>query len=316
MNYVTSTDTKWDLHNWFCQFAFFVCTSLFFFYAVISKTNGDTSWWYFYGSIALIIITSVGTVIPISIVKNISVMTAIMANVFVIPMIIFSSGYDLGLAAGVSLVYVIVVGAVAPYIVAIGVGIAALSFSCYLHLENNVFVTIPEFKQEIMQGKVVKDGDKLYSVDSGEPILYKVEAKDTNLKELSLMQYGSEDFAMKIYEANKDKLGKETPNDIKILKGTELIIPNVQKFNYKSPLFISIIYIVAVLLGIGWKVYVLKMFELSRAAINNNSGATENEILNLKDELEQSENNCKLLKEEVAIQIIEMNQITGLKKDA
>ena len=316
MNYVTTTYTKWDFHNWVCQVLFFICTSLFFFYAVISKTNGDTSQWYFYGSIVSITVTSIGTAIPINIVKNIMVMSAIMANVFIIPMLLFSSGFDLGLASGLSLVYVIVIGAISPYLVAIGTGIAALAFCCYLHFENNVFKSVPVFKQEIIKSRVVKDGDKMYALNADEPILYRVKEEETNLKELSLLHYQSEDYAMDIYKANKDKLGKETPNDIKIYKDTELIIPNIKKFDYKSPVIISIIYIVAVLLGIGWKIYVLKMFELSRAAISNNSGEAENQILNLKDELEQSENNCRLLKEEVAIQIIEMNQISGLKKDA
>jgi len=316
MSYTSDNETKWDLHNWFCQIAFFIVIALMFFYSVISETHSDTAWWYFlYGSVPLIIIASVGAALPIPLAKNIISMATIMANVFIIPLVLFTSGYDLGLSAGFSLVYVIIIGAISPYIVAVGTGIAALALCSYLHFENNVFKSIPDFKQDIITERVIQDGENAYTIEVDEPIYYRVEKEETNLKELSLKHYKSEDYYMEIYEENKEKLGTETPNDIKIMRDTELLIPNIKLFNYKSPLLISGLYMLAVLLGIGWKIYVIKMFEISRSALNNNSSIAENEILNLKDELEQSENNCRLLKEEVAIQIIEMNQISGLKKD-
>ena len=315
MNFLPAIDTKWDLHNWLCQIVFFILTSLFFFYAVISETHGDTAWWYYYGAIASIIITSIGVALPMELLKNITSLTTIMANVFIIPMVLFSAGYDLGMSAGASLIYVIVMGAISPYLVAIGTGIAALSLSIYLHLDNNVFISIPEFKQAALQENLVQDGDKIFAVNPNEPILYRVLKTKTNLIELSIKHYNSGDYAHDIYEANKEKLGEETPNDIKILKDTELVIPNITRLDYKSPITISILYIIAIILGVGWKLYVLKMFELSKSALSNTSGSSETAILNLKDELEQSETNCKLLKEEVAVQIIEMNQLAGLKKE-
>jgi len=209
--------------------------------------------------------------------------------------------------------------------VGIGSAIFALGLAVYLHIDNNVFKTVPEFKRDAATKQSVKDGDDFYGVTGEGPVYFKVEKEKTNLKELSKRHYkGSDSYALDIYDANKEKLGEKTPNDIVILKGTELIIPDIKLMDYQSPILISIVYVMAVLLAIGWKLYVIKMYELCLSALNNNSTAAENTILNLKDELEQSENDCRVLKEEVcrvlkeevAIQIIEMNQLTGLNKES
>ncbi len=302
--------SNWVIKNWVCQIIFFSLTSLFFFKSVVSGTQGDAAWWYYLCSITVIIANSIGTVLTIPLAKHIISMTTIMINIFMIPLVLVNSGYSLGFSAGFGLIFIMSTISITPYYVGASAAVTGIIFSIYLHQENNVFFTPPYPEQT---DTTEQNGSDM-SLPSPESIVYyKVVKAKTTFSELSELHFGSDKFAIQIYEANKEKLG-DTPN-IDILKNTELIIPAVKIFSYKTPSIIMFIYITAGLLGLGWKFFAINMFELCSTASVNKSKGYEDEILNLKDELEQTNNNCKVLKEEVAIQIIELNHITGHHKE-
>jgi hypothetical protein len=312
---INPKDLRWWWYYWICQVIFFIVTTLFFVYSVMINKNTDLSWWYYYGEVGVLVLSSIGVAVPKKFIKDTLIMSCLMANVFVIPMVIFHSGQDLGVSAGVSLIYIIAISALAPVSVSLVAALSAIAFSSYLHYDHNVFQITPKIGNEKAKELVIENGAKSYSDLNNEQVVYKVSQNEMSLAEISIEQFNTAKYAIDIYNANKDKLGDKPKANLKVYKGMELHIPDVKPIDYKSPLVISFIYIFGVIIGFGWKIYILKFVAICKIALENTSTYNETEVLTLKDELAQKENDCRLLKEEIAIIAVEMKHLLGYNKD-
>lgn len=137
--------------------------------------------------------------------------------------------------------------------------------------------------------------------------------RENSLKAISRKMYDGNSSNWKyIYEANKSILGDPK---LPVLAGTKLIIPEVPKMPYADFLKISLAYLAAAGIAYCWRLLVQNMYQLYYMALRKTSTSIQKEIGKVKSELEKTNNEFRLLKEEAAMTIVEMNKISGFEKN-
>ncbi|OGV53498.1 MAG: hypothetical protein A2017_15830 [Lentisphaerae bacterium GWF2_44_16] len=367
----------WQTGNWINQVLFFIAGCLF-----LSQNRGtgntqETFWLYLAVNLILLGIALANIIVLKNNIRYFISLTVVLANTFLIPLSFYSYGKSLPFSVGASLFYVIITLAISPRLAGVGVLISAITFSCYLHYDKNIFEKYPVFKQEIakLEDKIEKAG--FPNLKQDENIKYYIVKKDENLKVISALPevYDSPDYWNTIYVANKSQIKDPTqmipvgtklvipevkgvsykikyytvqrearlekisalkdvygnPDDWKylfeanksklkdpsllVLAGTTLIVPEMPKVPYADFFKISLAYIAAAGIAFCWRILVAKMYQIYMMALSKSSGTVKKEVSDIKKKLEETRNEYRLLKEEAAMHILEMNKIVGHQKE-
>jgi hypothetical protein len=64
-----------------------------------------------------------------------------------------------------------------------------------------------------------------------------------------------------------------------------------------------------------WRLFIEKMYKICMLALDKSSKTSSKEVEKVKKQLEITTNEYRLLKEEVALNILEMNKIVGFQKE-
>lgn len=367
----------WQTGNWINQLLFFIAGCAF-----LSQNRGtgntqETFWLYLAVNLVLLGIALANIIVLRDNIRYFVSLTTVLANTFLVPLSFYSYGKGLPFSVGASLFYVIITLAISPRLVGIGVLVSAITFSCYLHYDKNVFEKYPVFKQEIakLEDKIEKAGFpnlkkneniKYYTVKKAETlkvisalpdvydnpdywntiyiankshikdssqvipagtkllipelkgvpykIRYYTVKREASLEKISDLKevYGNPDNWKYLFEANKSKL--KDPS-LLVLAGTTLIVPEMPKIPYADFFKISVAYIAAAAIAFCWRLLVAKMYQIYMMALSKSSGSVKKEVSDIKKKLEETRNEYRLLKEEAAMHILEMNEIVGYQKE-
>lgn len=145
-------------------------------------------------------------------------------------------------------------------------------------------------------------------------IKYYTVKREARLEKISELDevYGNPDYWKYLFEANKSKL--KDPS-LLVLAGTTLIVPEMPKVPYADFFKISLAYIAAAVIAFCWRLLVAKMYEMYMMALSKSSSTVKKEVVDIKKKLEETRNEYRLLKEEAAMHILEMNKIVGYQKE-
>jgi hypothetical protein len=160
-------------------------------------------------------------------------------------------------------------------------------------------------------------GTKLLApADKGQAfkIRYFTVKREAPLSAISALKevYGSAGRAKYLFDANKTILKDPT---LPVLAGTRLIVPELPEAPYKDYFRIISGYMAVAVLAFLWRLLVGKMYSVYMSALSATSSNVLKDVDALRKDLESAKNEYRLLKEETAMHIVEMNQITGLYKD-
>jgi hypothetical protein len=239
-------------------------------------------------------------------------LTFVLSNCFVIPFTLNACGADIGYIVMLALAYMIVLIAFAPVYVGSAALIASIFFACYMHKDAVVFRKLPVYDKDLaaLERRVITEGEPALKALGVK--MYKV-PREMSLKEVAAEKdvYGDPlkwDF---IYKANKSRVdGPES----RVPAGVSLIVaplPVVDPMNFVK---LGFWFVAGALVAFCWRVLVGKMFKLFTMTSADSSRIVKREMGELQGELDSARREFKLLKEEISLQIIEMNKITGFRK--
>lgn len=134
--------------------------------------------------------------------------------------------------------------------------------------------------------------------------------REGNLKEIAARRevYGNSKNWKYLFGANKRKL--KDPS-LTILAGEQLIVPELPEAPVHNFMMIALAYIAGAGIAYCWRLLIQKMYEFYIMAMSKTSAATNKEMQDVRHELEMTEREFRILKEEAAMTIVEMNRITG-----
>ncbi|MBN2640108.1 MAG: hypothetical protein JXR78_00500 [Victivallales bacterium] len=165
-------------------------------------------------------------------------------------------------------------------------------------------------------GDIIPAGTRLLvPVSKGRP--YKVKEytvpRESTLREISANAdiYGNESYWKYLYDANRSKV---IDTQLTILGGTKLIVPVLPEGNHYKFLIISLIYVAAALVGMCWKILLKELYRLLSVAFSASTGQTARELEEAKLKLETLTTDNRRLRKEVALHIVEMDQIITYKE--
>lgn len=366
----------WEAGNWLNQLLFFVFSVVVLVGAQVAHKNRETLLLYLLVISILLVIGIVNIILFKSYIRYVFSLAVIMANVFIIPMALYSFGKEIGFIAAVSLVYVMATFAISPKFVGFCALFAAASFSCYLYWEENVFERYPIFVDEIgkLEQEVARDGIDPISTEKGKyytltkpmtfkeisalPEVYKnadyfktlyianqklvkdpmeiipagkkvyvpgscgkafkireyTVKREGNLKEIAARRdvYGNSKDWKYLFMANKRKL--KDPS-LTVLAGEQLIVPELPQMPVNSFTLIALAYIAGAGIAYCWRLLIQKMYEFYMMALSKSSPVAEKEIHEIRSELETTKREFRMLREEAAMTVVEMNRITGYGDD-
>lgn len=134
--------------------------------------------------------------------------------------------------------------------------------------------------------------------------------REGNLKEIAARRevYGNSRDWKYLFMANKRKL--KDPS-LTILAGEQLIVPELPAAPVHSFTLIALVYIAGAGLAFCWRLLIQKMYQFYMMALSKSSPVAEKEIREIHHELEMTQREFRMLREEAAMTIVEMNRITG-----
>jgi len=144
----------------------------------------------------------------------------------------------------------------------------------------------------------------------GEPFKIKIftVAHEATLQEISADPnvYGNSKYWRYLFEANKSKV---IDTNLTVMGGNQLIVPELPKITHSKFLLISLIYIAAALVGLCWRVLMHELYRLLSIALSATTGATAHKLADSEALVAQLSDDVKRLKKELALHIVEINQI-------
>lgn len=145
-------------------------------------------------------------------------------------------------------------------------------------------------------------------------IKYYTVKRETSLQTISSYKevYNSKDDWPYLFEANKSKLRDP---QLLVLAGTVLIVPELPKTPYTNFFRIALAYLLAAATAFLWRIFIGKMYKICMMALDKSAKTSSKEVDAIKKQLEITTNEYRLLKEEVALNILEMNKIVGFQKE-
>ena len=138
--------------------------------------------------------------------------------------------------------------------------------------------------------------------------------RESTLKEISAQPdiYGTSSYWKYLYEANRSKV---IDQKLTVLGGTRLIVPEIPKRSHYKFLIISLIYVAAAMIGLCWRILLQELYRLLTVALSASTGETIRELESAKVKLEKLVTDNRRLRKEVAIHIVEIDQIINYRED-
>ncbi|OGV34999.1 MAG: hypothetical protein A2020_10720 [Lentisphaerae bacterium GWF2_45_14] len=133
--------------------------------------------------------------------------------------------------------------------------------------------------------------------------------REGNLKEIAGRRevYGNSRNWKYLFAANKRKL--KDPS-LTVLAGEQLIVPELPPKPMHDFMKIALAYIAGAAIAYCWRLLIQKMYEFYMMAMSKTSSVAGKEIKEVRLELEMTARDFRMLKEETAMTIVEMNRIT------
>ena len=263
-------------------------------------------------SILLLIVTAVNAILSFGIIRQFLGLLFVLISCFVIPFAMNAYGFSLNYVVLFGMLYAMTIIAISPKYVGIGTLIASIAFACYLHYDAVVFRKLPVYDKDLaeLERRLVTEGEA--QLKEAGVIFFKV-PKEMSLKDVSALKevYGDPAKWDYVYKANKSRLDGV---DKDIQTGTVLLIAPIPKVIPYDFVKLGFWFVLGSVLAFCWRLLVGKMFELFMLSTANTSKVAQRQLDELNSQLESTRRDFRLLKEEVSLQIIEMNKITGFKK--
>ncbi len=141
---------------------------------------------------------------------------------------------------------------------------------------------------------------------------YKV-PREATLKEISAQKdiYNNASYWRYLYEANRSKV---IDSKLTVLGGVTLVIPELPKQRHYKFLIISLVYIAAALVGLCWRILLQELYRLLSVALSASTGQTIRDLEDAKVQLETLTKDNRRLRKEVAMHIVEIDQIINFKE--
>lgn len=132
--------------------------------------------------------------------------------------------------------------------------------------------------------------------------------REASLQEISKLPevYGKARYWRYLFDANKSKV---IDTDLNVLGGTKLIVPDLPDRSHLKFLLLSLIYVAAALVGLCWRLLMHELYRLLSIALSSSTGQTIREMTEAKEMVEQLSDDVRRLKKEIAMHIVELDQI-------
>ncbi len=302
----------WVSGSWASQVLFFAIGSVICLKGLSSGHAMSSAQLYLSLSVFLLVISAINAIVSYGYVRSFFGLFFILLNTFILPFSLNSYGLPLNYVALAGMLFAMSVIAISPKFAGVGAILASAAFACYLHYDSVVFNRIPLYDRELaaMERRLVSEGEA--PIKDGSIKIFKV-PREMSLKELSGLKdvYGDPLKWEYLYKANKSRLAEP---DKPVVAGTALLVPALPAVTVKNVLFLAFWYVAGGLVAFCWRMLVGKMLEFYSLAMSNSSKVAQGQIDELKTQVDSARKDFRLVKEEMALQIIEMNKITGFKK--
>jgi len=302
----------WVAGSWVAQVVFFAAGSVVCLRGLSSGHASSSAQLYLSISVFMLVLSAVNAIVALGHIRSLFGLFFVILNTFILPFSLNSYGLPLNYVALAGMLFAMAVIAIAPRFVGVGTILASAAFACYLHYDSVVFNRIPLYDRELaaLERRLVTEGES--PIQDGSVKVFKV-SKDMTLKELSGLKevYGDPLRWEVLYKANKSRLAEP---DKPVVAGTALLVPKLPEVTVKNVVYLAAWYLAGGIVAFFWRLLVGKMLELYSMAMSNTSKAAQGQINDLNAQLDSSKKEFRLIKEEMALQIIEMNKITGFKK--
>lgn len=302
----------WVAGCWVCQFIFFLAGIVLYFKGLHSGIHGLSIQFYMGMSILIVFLTTVNALILRGELRRFFGVVFTLVYTVMLPLSFSAFGVQLEYVIGFALLMTILMIAIVPVKLGVAVLLASLAFACYIHWDKVLLSKAP------ISDKQLIELERSYASGSGNPVaeglmkVYHVK-KPMNLKTISALAdvYDSVENWTYLYKANRGKVESPEQN---VIPGTELIVPTLPSVPKNNYVFIIICYIGAAVLAFCWKLLIARMYEMFFLGLSSNVKVMQARLSDFEQKLGQTNDESKLIKEKLALQIIEMNKITGYKK--
>jgi hypothetical protein len=294
------------------QLLFFLVGVFVYANGISSGHGGLSSQLYLAISVLLLALTAVNAIVSFGILRQFLGLSFAILSCFIIPFAFNTYGMSLNYVALCGMLYVMLVIAISPKYVGVGTLLASIGFACYLHYDAVVFLKLPVYDKDLeaLERRLGSEGEAAMR-DAGVKF-FKV-PKEMNLKDACASKevYGDPAKWEFLYKANKSRVDGPDRN---VQSGTVLIVPPLPKLAPMDLINLGVWFVAGALIAFCWRLLVGKMFELYALSTSNNSKVAQKQLDDANGQLDGVKKEFQLLKEEISLQVIEMNRITGFKK--
>lgn len=302
----------WVAGCWVCQFIFFLAGIGLYFKGLHSGIHGLSIQFYMGMSILVVFLTTVNALILRGELRRFFGVVFTLVYTVMLPLSFSAFGVQLEYMIGFALLMTILMIAIVPVKLGVAVLLVSLSFACYIHWDKVLLSKVP------ISDKQLIELERSYASGSGNPVaeglmkVYHVK-KPMNLQTISALAdvYGSVENWIYLYKANRGKVESPEQN---VVPGTELIVPILPAVPKNKYALIIICYIGAAILAFCWKLLIARMYEIFFLGLSSNVKVMQARLSDFEQKLGQTTDESNLIKEKLALQIMEMNKITGYKK--
>lgn len=263
-------------------------------------------------SVLLLVLTAVNAIVSFGVLRQFLGLLLVLVSCFSIPFAMNSYGIELNYVVLFAMLYCMAIISIAPKYVGLTTLLASIGFACYLHYDALVFRKLPVYDNELssLERRLVVEGEA--ALKASGVSFFKV-SKEMSLHDISALKDVFGDAAKWdcLYKANRSRL--DGP-DSSVQAGTILIVPPLPKVSPYDFMKLGFWFVAGAVLAFCWRLLVGKMYELFTISSSNSSKSAMKQVDDLNGQLDNARKEFNLLKEEVSLQIIEMNKITGFKK--
>lgn len=294
------------------HFVFFVIGSVVCLKGLADGHCGLSAQLYLAVSVLLLVVTAVNAIVSFGVLRHFLGLIFVLTSCFAIPFAMNAYGFDLSYVVLFGMLYAMAIIAISPKYVGFATLLASIAFACYLHYDAVVFRKLPVYDKDLagLERRLVTEGEA--SLKAAGVGFFKV-SKEMSLQDISSQKevYGDPTKWDVLYKANRSRVDGPDKN---VQAGTLMLVPPLPQLAPYDFMKLGFWFVAGALLAFCWRLLVGKMYELFTLSSNNTSKAVLRQIDDLNGQLDSSRREFNLLKEEVSLQIIEMNKITGFKK--
>ncbi len=320
-------DFSWEIKSWGVLLLFYIITTLFAIQTFITiNTIPGTLLLYFIVNTIFIILATVNIFFSHPSFRFGISMFFLVFNTFLIPASINGYSQYIEYSLATALLYTIFAIAVTPKSIAFSILLSSIGFACFTVSQYSFLIKNTTDTTKILQFKVVDQEYKKLSKFKVKHDNWKFLGEDFN-KTRKLSAYSSTstiDIPDELTLSWKIK-DKEHKRQVVIKKSEvkKIISNSLDDFKDEDKSFfhnLSVLsehiqmvgyFMSAAIIAFMWKLLITKMTTLYKTAGSAIEARLDKKVKNLESDIESKESEQQMLKEEIALQILEMNKATN-----